>query len=111
MDCLVCFALGCPPLASAPPGLRIVLYTDNSNTVDMFNTLRAQPIYNPLVMAAVNLALDFGVEFRVFHIPGEDNIVADALSCFRFDTLATFAPLLQTLQFQRPRLTLGAASL
>jgi hypothetical protein len=47
----------------------------------------------------------------VFHIPGEDNIVADALSRFCFDTLATFAPLLQTLQFQPPRLTLGAASL
>ena len=61
-------------------------------------------------MAAVNLVLNFGVEFCVFHIPGENNIVADALSHFCFNTLATFAPLLQTLQFQPPQLMLGTAS-
>jgi len=89
-------------------GLRIAVYTDNSNTVDMFNTLRAQPTYNPLVMTAVDLALDFHVEFRVFHLPGEDNVVADALSRFRFDVLATFAPHLCIMHFIPPRLTLGA---
>jgi hypothetical protein len=89
-------------------GLHIAIYTDNSNTVDMFNTLRAQLFYNPLVMTAIDLALDFHVEFRVFHIPGEENIVSDAISRFRYDTLAVFAPLLHLLQFQPPRLTLGA---
>jgi hypothetical protein len=62
-------------------------------------------------LTAVDLALDNHVEFRVFHIPGEDNIVFDALSRFRFDTLAIFAPLLRILQFQPPRLTLGAEPL
>ena len=88
---------------------RIALYTDNSNTVNMFNTLSAKPTYNPLVMAAVNLALNFHIEFRVFFIPGDDNIVADALSRFLFNTLATFAPLLRVALFQPPRVTLGAA--
>jgi hypothetical protein len=83
-------------------GLQVALYTDNSNTVDMFNTLHAQPVYNPLVMTAVDLALDYAVEFHVFHIPGEDNVVSDAISHFRDDILATFAPTLCVLQFQPP---------
>jgi hypothetical protein len=73
----------------------------------MFNTLCAQPTHNPLVMTAVNLALDFNINFRVFHLPGEDNIVADALSHFRNDTLATLVPHLRILHFLPPRLTLG----
>ena len=92
-------------------GQCIAIYTDNLNTVDMFNTLHAQPTYNSLVLTAVNLALDHHIDFHVFHIPGQENIVSDAISRFRFDTLAVFAPLLRILQFQPPRLTLGAASL
>ena len=76
----------------------------------MFNTLRAQPTYNPLVMTAVDLALDLRVEFRVFHIPGDDNIVADAISRFLPGVLDTYAPLLRIQPFEPPRLTLGAAS-
>ena len=91
------------------PGLRIALYSNSSNMVDMFNMLCAQPAYNPLALTAVNIALDFHIEFHVFHIPGEDNIVSDALSHFCFDTLATFAPLLHILQFEPPQLALGAA--
>jgi hypothetical protein len=80
-------------------GLCIAIYTDNSNTVDMFNTLCAQPMYNPLVMTAVNFALNFHIEFHVFHIPGEDSLIANAISHFHYDVLATFAPLLCILQF------------
>ena len=93
------------------PCMRIAIYSDNLNTVDMFNTLRAQPLYNPLLITAVDLLLDHGVDLRVFHIPGQDNIVADALSRFRFDTVALYAPSLQIFKFQPPRLKLGAAAL
>jgi hypothetical protein len=93
---------------SLPPGSRVAIYTDNTNTVDMFNTLRAQPTYNCLVTTAVDLALDHHVIFRVFHIPGGDNIVSDALSRSQFNVLAVFVPLLRILQFQPPQLTLGA---
>jgi len=89
----------------------IAIYSDNLNTVDMFNTLRAQPLYNPLLITAVDLLLDHGVDLRVFHIPGQDNIVADALSRFRFDTVALYAPSLRIFKFQPPRLKLGAAAL
>jgi hypothetical protein len=74
------------------PRMRIAIYSDNSNTVDMFNSLRAQPLYNPLLITAIDLLLDHGVDLHVFHIPGQVNIVADALSRLRFDTIALYAP-------------------
>jgi hypothetical protein len=77
----------------------------------MFNTLRAQPLYNPLLITAVDLLLDHGVDLCIFHIPGQDNIVADALSRFHFDMVALYAPSLQIFKFQPPRLKLGAAAL
>ena len=36
-----------------------IIYTDNSNTVDIFNTLQALPPYNHLLKSAVNI-LNFG---------------------------------------------------
>jgi hypothetical protein len=77
----------------------------------MFSSLRAQPLYNPLLLTAVELLLEHSVDLRVFHIAREDNIVADALSCFRFDIISMHAPLLRISQFLPPRLMLGAVSL
>ncbi|TDL23316.1 DNA/RNA polymerase, partial [Rickenella mellea] len=31
---------------------RLVIYTDNQNTVDMFNSFKAEPLYNPLLQFA-----------------------------------------------------------
>lgn len=61
---------------------RILIYTDNTNTVDMFNVLRAEQAYNPLLITSVNLPLRFDRELRVFRVPGIENGVADALSRF-----------------------------
>jgi hypothetical protein len=93
------------------PGLHIAIYTDNTNTVDMFHSLRTQPFYNPLLLTAVDLLRQFDVQLRVFHIPGSDNVVADALSRGRFDVVAMHAPHLRIFFFEPPRLTLGAAEL
>ncbi|KAI5822215.1 DNA/RNA polymerase [Schizophyllum commune Tattone D] len=90
---------------------RIAILTDNSNTVDMFHSLRAQALYNPILTSAVDLLLAHDVQLRVVHIPGTQNIVADALS--RFDNTAAIAadPTITILPFIPPRLTLGAVQL
>ncbi|KZP19211.1 DNA/RNA polymerase [Athelia psychrophila] len=90
---------------------RIVIYTDNTNTVDMFNSLRADPNHNPLLLTAIDLLISHGVELRVMHVPGEANAVADALSRFNNTSALVYAPGLQVNQFLPPRLTLGAPQL
>jgi hypothetical protein len=92
----------------SPPPRRVVIYTDSSNTVDLFNTLHASPDYNPLLLTAVDSVLRSQVSFRVLHIPGHDNVVADALSRFQQGCALSAAPQLYISSFQPPRLTLGA---
>lgn len=90
---------------------RVAILCDNSNTVDMFHSLRAQPKYNGILTSATDLLLAHKAQLRVIHIPGVQNIVADALS--RFDNAAAVAadPDLTILPFIPPRLTLGAIQL
>ena len=66
------------------PGSQLAVYTDNTNSIDMFNSLRGQPLYNPLI-TVVKLLLKFDIVLCIFHIPGEDNFVADALLCLWYD--------------------------
>jgi hypothetical protein len=87
---------------------RVAIFSDNTNTVDMFNSLHAKPSHNPLLLTAVDISSSSSCLFRVFHIPGELNIVADALSRFRNDVALRAAPGLTITTFQPPQLTLGA---
>jgi hypothetical protein len=62
---------------------KLVIYTDNLNTVQMFNSLSALPAYNGILKNAVDHLLSDltnQIQLRVIHIPGEFNTVADALS-------------------------------
>src|SRR5271168_5505344 len=63
---------------------KIVIFTDNFATVAMFNSLRALPEYNCILKAAVDILLVTKFSLRVLHIAGEENDVADALSCGDF---------------------------
>jgi hypothetical protein len=92
-----------------PPPKRVVIYSDNMNTVDIFNSLHAKPEYNPLLLTAADYALKSKSSFRVFHIAGETNTVADALSRFNAGVALSAAPGLTVSSFEPPRLTLGAA--
>ena len=76
--CVLC-ALRDACLRSSSP-CRIIIYTDNLNTVDIFASLRALPAYNIILRAAVDLLYAGGHDLRVLHVSGEDNAVADALS-------------------------------
>ena len=94
-----------------------LIYTDNSNTVDIFNTLRTLPPYNHLLRAAIDILNSGDHDLRVLHVPGIENAVADALSQAEFSRalilslnlkVATFEPWSWSpdangsLQFQPP---------
>jgi hypothetical protein len=80
------------------------------NTVDIFNSLRCQPEFNPLLRFCVDIFLRKQLNVRVLHIPGEKNEVADAISRHDFMKASKLAPGLQIFEFQPPQCaTLGAA--
>lgn len=104
-------------------GSRIVVYTDNSNTVDIFNSLRCLPPYNHLLKSAVDILITGNHSLRVLHVAGVENGVADALSRSDFDRALSLNPALRISPFEPwnwiyrngrkstfepPRMTLGA---
>ena len=93
-----------------PAANRIGVYSDNSNTVDIFNSLKALPDYSRILRSAVDLSLctDAHVQFRVEHIAGKENTIADALSRCRFDLVRSLIPAVQINICQPPQSALGA---
>ncbi|OSX67213.1 hypothetical protein POSPLADRAFT_1076732, partial [Postia placenta MAD-698-R-SB12] len=87
---------------------RVAVFTDNSNTVGIFNSLRATPGYNTLLKSAVDVRLHFDIDVRVHHISGSDNRVADAISRRQFTAALALMPGLRILPFTPPRDALGA---
>jgi hypothetical protein len=94
---------------SSPDGSHIVIYTDNMNTVNIFNSLHCLPPFNSLLRFAVDLLLAGDHDLRVLHIPGEQNEIADAISRQDFAKAIRLSPGLQLLDFQPPQSALGAA--
>jgi len=92
-----------------PPNHRLAVFTDNLNTVSMFTSLAALPPYNWLLMVAVDAIIDARIDFRVFYIPGVDNVVADHLSRWRTTEVHFASPGLSVYSFLPPRNALGAA--
>ncbi|KAL1739560.1 hypothetical protein HDZ31DRAFT_7286, partial [Schizophyllum fasciatum] len=91
-----------------PQPRRVLIFSDNTNTVDMFNTMRADQTHNRILMTAVDILLNSDCELRVFHIPGADNPVADALSRFDNQRAVLLAPGIKIRTFLPPQLTKGA---
>jgi len=63
-----------------PPMAQVLIYTDNDNTVAIFNTLRCLPHYNPILINAADACISSNIQLRVLHIPGHLNCVADTIS-------------------------------
>ncbi|KAG2340133.1 hypothetical protein BDR05DRAFT_977435 [Suillus weaverae] len=86
---------------------QLAVFTDSLNTVFMFNSLSGGPGFNQLLMDVVETIMVFKVDFRVFHISGCDNIIADRLSHWRGRDAVLCSPGLQVTPFEPPRFALG----
>jgi len=58
----------------------LLIFMDSLNCVEMFNSLRAQEGCNDILLFVMQLLIETKISLRVFHVPGTDNITADALS-------------------------------
>ncbi|KAF8804743.1 hypothetical protein BYT27DRAFT_7225344 [Phlegmacium glaucopus] len=87
----------------SPPGSKIVIYTDNSNTVDIFRSYHSLPPYNHLLKDAVDIILCHQYSLRILHVPGEANIIADALPRMKFSVALALEPSLKVFSFHPPR--------
>jgi hypothetical protein len=86
---------------------RLANYTDNLNTVQMFNSLSALPSYNELLKAAVDHLLSDlirPIQLRVIHVPGDQNSVADALSRGHLHVAVDIVPHIVIKHFSPPRI-------
>jgi hypothetical protein len=87
VSCAVHWATTLP----SPPN-KLAIYTDNLNTVNMFNSMKASGPYNFLLRFVVDLLIDFDIDLRVYHISGNHNLIADALSRFNVTFLLSHYP-------------------
>ncbi|KAI9064555.1 DNA/RNA polymerase [Trametes sanguinea] len=128
------FVADCPP---APPGLddnifwfealtvlsalewvdanvsprpdRLAIYTDNLNTVQIFDSFRANPFFDELLLCACSTLIASGMDLRVWHVAGQYNTIADALSRGLFRVAHQYCPSLSIATFIPPQPTLGAS--
>ncbi|KAF6741525.1 hypothetical protein DFP72DRAFT_833021 [Ephemerocybe angulata] len=85
---------------------RLLIYTDNQNTVDIFSTLRCLPDYNAFLIYAVDRIAPSAQDFRVLHVSGADNIVADAISRYEIGRALDFRPGLNIRFFTPPNISI-----
>ena len=87
---------------------RVVIYSDNTNTVDIFHSLKARLRYNALLQAAVDLLMRYNFDLCVLYIPGPSNTVADALSRCLFDVIPHSRSSLSVTPYHPPASLAGA---
>jgi hypothetical protein len=77
----------------AEGGGCFIIYTDNFNTIEIFNTLCALPVYNHLLKAAIDILYYGDHDMRVLHVP-------DALSGADFYRALALSPKLKVSTFK-----------
>ncbi|KAG2058580.1 hypothetical protein BDR06DRAFT_875932 [Suillus hirtellus] len=82
---------------------KLPIYTDNPNTMSMFNSLWARPVYNSLLLSAVDILITYNVNLWMEHIPDQQNIIADALSWFHNKLMKDLVPLVQIFNCEPPQ--------
>ena len=82
---------------------KIVLFTDSLNTVDIFNSLKCQTIFNPLLLFCVDTCISNKLNLWVLHVPGIGNEVVDEISQRNFGKALRLVLELQISLFQPPQ--------
>ncbi|KZP07914.1 hypothetical protein FIBSPDRAFT_699696, partial [Athelia psychrophila] len=68
------------------PPKRLLIYTDSLDSVGCLNSLRvSESLHNGPLLAIAGIILRTGIDLRVRHIRGKDNIRADLLSRLLFE--------------------------
>ena len=74
------------------PRRKLVNYTDNQNTIDIFSSLKCLPTFSCLLQTSITLRVMADIDLRVLHNAGDDNEVADALSRADFHRAISLSP-------------------
>jgi hypothetical protein len=91
------------------PPKKLLLWTDSLDSVAAYNSLRAsEPIHNSVLLALAGILLQTGIDLRIRHIAGKDNIMADLLSRLMIDEFHRRFPSQSVCLFSPPRELLPA---
>lgn len=89
-------------LPTPPP--HLLIWTDSLDSVAIFDFLQArEACHNVLVLAVAKLILISGIDLRIQHISGKENLCADLLSHLLLDNFFHAFPSYQVHHFEPPR--------
>jgi hypothetical protein len=107
--CVVSALLWASKLCTVPK--QLLIFSDLMNMVNTFNSLKADNDYNSLLHFAVEILLWSKISLCVYHIPDDENVVADTLSHFLWDVAQAHLPGLSIHLFQPPQDVMGVSKL
>jgi hypothetical protein len=88
----------------ALPPKRLLIFTDSLDAVAVFNSLRAnETIHNGPLLGVASVILSTGIDLRVRHIEGKQNIRPDLLSRLLLEEFTSKFPSYRVRLFDPPR--------
>lgn len=92
----------------ATHGSRVIIRSDNANTVAIMSSLRCEPELNHLLLHLADILIATKIDLRVLWIPGDENAIADAISRLNIGAVTSLVPGFRLFEFLPPRFPLGA---
>lgn len=86
----------------SPSPCCVIIFSDNSNTVDIFNSMKARGEFNGLLKFVVDIIMACDLDIWVIHVPGMDNVIADHLSRGRLSHVRDIDDSLMLLSYKPP---------
>lgn len=91
------------------PPRRLLVHSDSLDSVAAFNSLSVEKeLHNVVLLGVAEVILRTGIDLRVRHIPGKDNIMADLLSRNLLQDFGRQFPSYRVRTFEPPRELLPA---
>ncbi|KAJ3831867.1 hypothetical protein F5878DRAFT_44814 [Lentinula raphanica] len=88
---------------------RALFFSDSLDSVQVLSSLAVkESSHNSILLAIAGIVLKTGIDIRVRHIPGKDNIKADLLSRLLLDDFKHQFPSYRVCTFEPPRELLPA---